>query len=303
MVSNGRLPSSSLASTQIGGRLRKDAAASADRLALAFYLHFGKPLVVSGPLSTYRSYAEQVATKKKYGSFAAAPGTSNHGLGKAVDFGSGIADDNSAAHRWMEQNAGAYGWENPLWARNANRNDGEYEPWHWEYNPAKDRRKNADYIRKPGLGWTGLGHSGAKVREIQTLHNQRVMDKDHIKVDGKFGYGTAVAIYKFQKARGLKPTGTVGITTMNRLKNKPAKINTRPWIFLRKDTNKHADTERLQTFLNTLPGVSIKVDGFYGERTEAAVKKFQRLVGLVPETGNVNAKTKRALEARGVTWK
>jgi hypothetical protein len=97
----------------------------------------GFPLYVS---DGYRTFAEQVVTKVKKGSFAATPGTSNHGLGVAVDLASGINSDNSASHHWMEAHGPDYGWANPWWAVDHIPSNGQYEPWHWEYNPNNDKR-------------------------------------------------------------------------------------------------------------------------------------------------------------------
>jgi len=136
---NGRFPDSLLA--HLGWpeadhlRLRPDAAASITRLAAAFEAAFGKPLYLS---DAYRTYAQQVSLKVTKGVFAATPGTSNHGLGLAIDAASRINVDGSAEHRWMEANAGAFGWVNPAWAQDYNSNNGQHEPWHWEYNAARD---------------------------------------------------------------------------------------------------------------------------------------------------------------------
>ena len=61
---------------------------------------------------------------------AAAPGTSNHGLGKALDLCGGINNFGHPAHAWMQQNAPLYGWFHPSWAAAGGSLP---EPWHWEY--------------------------------------------------------------------------------------------------------------------------------------------------------------------------
>lgn len=81
----------------------------------------GEPLVtVSGP-------AERVCSLP-----TATPSRSNHGWGRAVDFEirnrtMGCGD---AAFRWLQENAGEFGWIHPDWAQ-CNRET--REPWHWEY--------------------------------------------------------------------------------------------------------------------------------------------------------------------------
>lgn len=127
---NGRLPSSVL--SLIAGtnkRLRTDLVPQTNALRAAFHDRFGKPLTVT---DAYRPYAEQVALRASKGSFAAIPGTSNHGWGQAIDFGSGVNIEGSPEYRWMRANAGRYGWSQPLWARDGNPRNGQQEPWHWE---------------------------------------------------------------------------------------------------------------------------------------------------------------------------
>lgn len=92
----------------------------------------------------YRSYERQQSLYDKYGSGRAAkPGTSNHGWGIAVDFWWGVKtsmykdfDSRPSGYKhpnyvWMIQNAGKFGWFNPLPLRDDSRTD---EWWHWEYH-------------------------------------------------------------------------------------------------------------------------------------------------------------------------
>jgi len=131
---NGRLPDSMLA--YLGWpevdhlRLRPDAAHWMNLLAAAFEAEFHKPLYLS---DAYRTYATQVSLKKTKGKFAATPGTSNHGWGIAIDAASRVNVDGSDEHKWFEANAPLYGWINPDWAKDYNSNNGEHEPWHWEF--------------------------------------------------------------------------------------------------------------------------------------------------------------------------
>ena len=74
----------------------------------------------------YRSYDDQVAIAKEKGLYtqgglAAAPGTSEHGWGLAVDLG---LDATSQA--WMKQHAKDYGFVDNV----------PRESWHWEFAPA-----------------------------------------------------------------------------------------------------------------------------------------------------------------------
>ena len=69
---------------------------------------------------------------------AAIPGTSNHGLGLAVDFAGVIYAYGSLPNKtisWLNKNAKRFGWVRPSWSFNKN----TWEPWHWEYVAEYDR--------------------------------------------------------------------------------------------------------------------------------------------------------------------
>lgn len=85
------------------------------------------------PADCYRDYAGQVAMREMWCGrgachMAAVPGTSNHGWGKAVDFGDMTFD--SAAYHWLKAHAGEFGWNHP----GVMEPGGSVpEPWHWEW--------------------------------------------------------------------------------------------------------------------------------------------------------------------------
>ncbi|MBO9569403.1 MAG: M15 family metallopeptidase [Cellulomonas iranensis] len=126
---NGKIPSSALCGVGFdkNALLRCDAAESLDALDAAFFAQFGTHLTVS---DSYRSYAAQVACRANKGSLCATPGTSNHGLGVAVDLGGSVQSFGTAQHQWMRENAPTYQWTLPEWARATG---SKPEPWHWEY--------------------------------------------------------------------------------------------------------------------------------------------------------------------------
>ena len=126
---NGKVPTSALCglSFAAGAQLRCDAAEALEALGAAFAARFGTPLAVS---DSYRSYGGQVACRAAKGSLCATPGTSNHGMGVAVDLGGGVQTFGSAQHQWMRENAPAYQWTLPGWAQAGG---SKPEPWHWEY--------------------------------------------------------------------------------------------------------------------------------------------------------------------------
>lgn len=125
---SGRLDPSNLCQVpwaKTGLVLRCDAAQSLAELNTAYATQFGGDLGIS---SGYRDYASQVATKATKGGLAAAPGTSNHGWGLAIDIANMSAG--SRQYAWLRANAPAYGWEHPTWARTGG---SKPEAWHWEF--------------------------------------------------------------------------------------------------------------------------------------------------------------------------
>lgn len=126
---NGHLPASALCPLWMAPDhfARPDAAAAFAALSQKFAQDFGRPICVN---SSYRSYSRQVAVKASHGRWAATPGTSRHGLGKALDLCGGINNFGTIEHLWMKQNAPMFGWFHPAWAA---ANGSLPEPWHWEF--------------------------------------------------------------------------------------------------------------------------------------------------------------------------
>jgi hypothetical protein len=126
---NGRLPASALCPLYAapGESLRRGAAMAFNTMSNAYQRQTGSALCVT---DSYRSYSEQVAVKLERRGFAAAPGSSQHGLGLALDLCGGVQDFSSPAHLWMQRNAPLYGWFHPAWAEPSGALP---EPWHWEF--------------------------------------------------------------------------------------------------------------------------------------------------------------------------
>lgn len=64
-------------------------------------------------------------------------GHSNHGWGRAVDFGNGarVLACGDPQFVWLEENAGRFGWVHPSWAHCGMPSR---EPWHWEWGGVTD---------------------------------------------------------------------------------------------------------------------------------------------------------------------
>lgn len=123
---NGLLPSDALCDLYDDKQLRADAAVDFLELNMRYVAEFGENICIT---SAYRDLPNQhrVYAQEPPG-FAAVPGTSNHGLGQAIDLGCGIQNFRSDRWNWMETNGADFGWEHPAWAKSS-----PFEPWHWEY--------------------------------------------------------------------------------------------------------------------------------------------------------------------------
>ena len=126
---NGRRPASALCPlyAAAGESLARDAAMAFNAMSNAYQRQTGSALCVT---DSYRSYAEQVAVKLARPKLAAAPGTSQHGLGLAVDLCGGVQSFANPAHLWLQRHAPLYGWFHPAWAEPSGVLP---EPWHWEF--------------------------------------------------------------------------------------------------------------------------------------------------------------------------
>jgi LAS superfamily LD-carboxypeptidase LdcB len=129
---NGQLSGSELKSIGNGHFLAPDAAdaflrmkaaalASKDKVNIKLSDSY-RPLSVQHSIFDWDHYHKTGKRRKKgtSGVAAAYPGTSNHGLGRAIDVA------NAAAQDWIRANGEAYGWS---WAEGRSVN----EPWHFTY--------------------------------------------------------------------------------------------------------------------------------------------------------------------------
>jgi hypothetical protein len=123
---NGHVPATALCTLwDRKYQLRSDAAVALAKLNIYFKQKFGHDI---GLNSAYRTYAEQVAVRAARGYMAAPAGTSNHGWALAVDLAS--VPTYNAEYWWLRQNAPAFGFDSPDWARPGG---SLHEAWHWEF--------------------------------------------------------------------------------------------------------------------------------------------------------------------------
>ena len=118
-----------------------------------------------------------------------------------------------------------------------------------------------------------------KVEEIQKL--LKLYGYQPGRIDGGLGYNTRVAIEKFQHDNELKATKFVDKATWEKLNI----FNDRGLV-----TNGEVNFLMVQTALKNAGFNPGKVDGKEGQRTEEALKKFQKAMGLKPD-GHIGFKT------------
>jgi N-acetylmuramoyl-L-alanine amidase len=118
-----------------------------------------------------------------------------------------------------------------------------------------------------------VGDEGRDVRDIQdrlaALGFESSPDDP-----GIFGEGTKTAVSCFQKDKGLDADGVVGPDTWRSLYEAGYRLGDR-LLVMRRPMIRGADVAELQSRLNSLGFDSGKVDGIFGQKTEAAVTDFQ----------------------------
>lgn len=201
---NGRLTPSQLAAIP-GGQLVKPAAAAWNAMHAEAMRKYGVSLRPLGPASSYRTYAEQVYLWNHVAhahdtNWVAYPGTSNHGLGLAVDLA-------SHAMRLIIDAIGAqYGWAKK-WS------DAPVEWWHirWKAGVWKGKAPFAALRSKS---------TGDRVKWVQRrlrAKGFKSVPAAHKSGYGFFGRTTISAVKRFQKAHGLTQDGVVGKATWLKL--------------------------------------------------------------------------------------
>lgn len=200
---NGRLPASTLApiygvdGKEVVGHLRKDAAAAWNAMCEKTR-ELGLPVPVpDGPLSSYRTYDQQVQLRnewcaKGHCENAANPGNSNHGWGIAVD--------SINANATIEKIGRAYGFAHE-WS------DAPWEAWHHKFN---------DAVKVPG--WKPNYRIGSFGPNVFLLTGRL----QHLDLLGRrfFRYQQPVAnaVKVFQRQNHLKVDGVAGPMTWYAIK-------------------------------------------------------------------------------------
>lgn len=90
------------------------------------------PVYDKDPITGEKYVSGTKNTRVCTGPPTARAGESNHGWGRAVDFGDGNSTlgCRDRAFHWLQSNALQFGWVHPPWAHCGRKTA---EPWHWEY--------------------------------------------------------------------------------------------------------------------------------------------------------------------------
>jgi peptidoglycan hydrolase-like protein with peptidoglycan-binding domain len=145
------------------------------------------------------------------------------------------------------------------------------------------------------LTYSMYGSRGASVAELQTLLN--TYTNAQLPVTGFYGPRTVAAVKVFQRSQGIAQTGRQYRLTTDAL-NRIACGQAKTFSTTLKRGYRGPAVVALQQFLNTKgnAGYPVPVTGYFGPRTEAAVKAFQVAQGI-PATGKVWTRTLAAMNS------
>ena len=164
--------------------------------------------------NSYRDIEKQKALANKLGLYsqgglAAAPGTSNHGWGSAIDL---KVKNGDTAHTWLKDNAVRFGFSTI-----------PREPWHWEHKASAEllkRNQTATPVSTEKLSFDDVknrkialrsGMTGELVSQIQSkLKELGLLTKEP---NSEYDKDTYNAVKQFQTNNSLKSDGVFGHKT------------------------------------------------------------------------------------------
>ena len=140
-----------------------------------------------------------------------------------------------------------------------------------------------------------MGSRSQQVVLLQQALNDKMFPSPNLKPDGAFGNMTKNAVMKFQQQAGITVDGIAGPQTQSRLANAPSAGPIQGEI-LRKGSQGDL-VKQVQTLLNEKlsPSPGLVPDGDFGNKTYAAVVRFQRQANI-PADGIVGSQTLNALK-------
>lgn len=124
----------------------------------------------------------------------------------------------------------------------------------------------------------GPGATGEDVRDVQSRLGAlgfRIEPEEH----GTYGPSTQEAVRAFQQHRHLLVDGLVGVSTWEELVEAGHALGDRV-LYLRYPFFRGDDVRALQGRLNLLGFDAGREDGIFGERTDRAIREFQRNIGV-----------------------
>lgn len=156
-------------------------------------------LLPKGPRSSYRTFAEQEefwAEFKAGGPEAAKPGTSNHGLGAAVDL------PEEWMRKWVDEHGAEYGW---------GKTEAPKEWWHVTFVGGVDFPTFE--VMKKGSHGKRIERMTRRLAFIHEPGGKAFLDRSY----EKFTDAVEEAVRRFQKAFKLKVDGEVGPKTAGKI--------------------------------------------------------------------------------------
>ena len=126
------------------------------------------------------------------------------------------------------------------------------------------------------------GDEGEDVRDVQVRLVALGSTIHPAELEGRYGATTEAAVRAFQQRRGLLVDGKVGPETWSELVEAGYSLGDRT-LYFRHPTFRGDDVRALQRQLNAMGFDAGREDGIFGERTDRAVREFQRNVGRDPD--------------------
>ena len=254
MSANGRLRANELSTIAGGGRLAVPAARSWNAFARMMKAEHGfsvqvndsyRPLGARGDLAAGRW--SQWAAWERYqqgGNLAARPGTSNHGLGRALD----LAPDTISA---VASHGDKFGW-------NHAHTDAPSESWHHLWLDSQtDHKLVARWSTVQAGDSLAPGDRGPGVKAMKQRLKAWGAWPVLWRIDDRYAGRTILAVKAFQKAHHLTADGLVGPSTWRALNTRPPIKPSRPVV-----RPKPAPTRKLPNFADVYSGDSFDAKAY-----------------------------------------
>lgn len=164
----------------------------------------------SGPYGDVRHWRGTRYVRVSAAGPVGVPGTSRHESGLALDLP-------EPARTWVRNHGAAYGWIGGIV---------KGEPWHFEYQAARDTKKpkpartgNDDLPLRKGSAGPRVGRLQAGLRKTFPAYAKSVSVKRGvlIEVDDIYGDQTDAWVKEFQRRVGIEDDGIVGPVTIGKL--------------------------------------------------------------------------------------